>query len=445
MNQLVQQEVPSDDSFNWEAPFIGALITDSSLIDEAEVKPEELLYDGHRIILRAIRQMVDRAMPVDVITLAEQLERDGNLVKVGGLPALGELVNCAITPKNAHHYAGIIHRYARDRKLALAGSEIAGVLAARGESGEKLAKADEVMLALQELDQVQRTRGMDAILVGAIEQIETNFQNQGKPPELPFGFADLDDMTCGAHPGDLIIIAGRPSMGKTAFATNIVETLGLKGKKGLVCSLEMTAVQLAMRMISSAGRLDSNKLRKGIIDEDDWARITTATSQLYSLPLWIDETNAATPSDIRAAARRAKRGMDGLDYLVIDYLQLMSGGSKRYDTKTLEIGEISKAMKGIAREMGIPVYLLSQLNRDLEKRTNKRPVMSDLRDSGAIEQDADVILFLYRDEVYNPDSTDKGVAEIIVGKQRNGPTGICRVGFLGDQSRYQDFPQRSGK
>jgi replicative DNA helicase len=291
-----------------------------------------------------------------------------------------------------------------------------------------------------------RTEGgfqhLQPVLTQVVERIDMLYarDNPDDVTGVPTGFTDLDGMTSGLQPGELVIVAGRPSMGKTAFALNIAEYVGLeKGLPVAVFSMEMAATQLAMRLLGSVGRLDQHRMRTGRLEKDDWQRLTHALGRLSEAPIYIDETPALNPLDLRARTRRLHRQYGGLGLVVVDYLQLMSASGGSSENRATEISEISRSLKALAKELRVPVMALSQLNRSLEQRPNKRPVMSDLRESGAIEQDADVILFIYRDEVYNADSPDKGTAEIIIGKQRNGPIGTLRLTFLGQHTRFQNF------
>jgi replicative DNA helicase len=279
------------------------------------------------------------------------------------------------------------------------------------------------------------------LLPQVADRIDQLFQrdNASDVTGIPTGFSDLDSMTSGLQPGDLVIVAGRPSMGKTAFSLNIAENVALdSGLPVAVFSMEMGATQLAMRMIGSVGRLDQHRMRTGRLEDEDWVRLTTALGKLNDAPMFIDESAGLNALEVRARARRLHRQCGKLGLIVIDYLQLMSA-TRQGENRATEISEISRALKSLAKELDVPVVALSQLNRGLEQRPNKRPVMSDLRESGAIEQDADVILFIYRDEVYNPDSPDKGTSEIIIGKQRNGPIGTIRLTFLGEHTRFENF------
>ncbi|MBF40943.1 MAG: replicative DNA helicase [Acidiferrobacteraceae bacterium] len=280
---------------------------------------------------------------------------------------------------------------------------------------------------------------MQGLLAGAINRIEELYESGSNLTGISTGFSDLDDLTSGLQPADLVVIAGRPSMGKTSLAMNIVENAVLANRLPVaVFSMEMPGQQLAMRMLASLGRINAHKVRTGRLDADDWPRLTSAVGLLDDAPLFIDDSPALSPLELRARARRLAREHGGLGMIVVDYLQLMQS-SEDSENRANEVSAITRSLKFLAKELSVPVVVLSQLNRSLESRPNKRPVMSDLRESGAIEQDADVILFIYRDEVYNPDSQDQGTAEIIVSKQRNGPTGTVRLTFLGEYTRFESF------
>ena len=349
-------------------------------------------------------------------------------------------------------YSHIVREHSTMRRIITAANRIAeSAFAPDGRPSDEVLNQAE-----QEVFQISESRLKDGgpenvvpLLSRAVERIEHLYANRSPITGLPTGFDDLDKKTAGFQPSDLIIIAARPSMGKTALAVNIVEHASMVGEGAvLVFSMEMPSEQIVMRMLSSLGRIDQTRMRTGDMHEDDWPRFTAAVSQLKDKPLYIDDTPALSPNDIRTRARRVARESGGLGLIVVDYLQLMRG-SGPFENRTNEISEISRSLKAIAKELRVPLVALSQLNRGLENRTDKRPVMADLRESGAIEQDADVILFIYRDEVYNPDSADQGVAEIIIGKQRNGPIGTCRMSFIPNltkfenlaSDRYSDFGQ----
>jgi replicative DNA helicase len=356
------------------------------------------------------------------------------------------------TAANIRRYAEIVREYSVMRQLVEAGSSIADSAYNRnGRNAEELldqAEAKIFHIAESNKNSAEGFQGMSTLLPQVAERIDMLFSrdNQSDVTGIPTGFTDLDSMTSGLHGGDLIIVAGRPSMGKTAFSINIAENIAL-GLGGLgsglpvaIFSMEMGATQLATRMIGSVGRLDQHRMRTGRLEDEDWERLTTALGKLNDAPIYIDEGSALTSFDVRARARRLHRQTGKLGLIVVDYLQLMSGSSaKQSENRATEISEISRSLKGLAKELDVPVIALSQLNRSVETRPDKRPMMSDLRESGAIEQDADLILFIYRDEVYNPDSPDKGTAEIIIGKQRNGPIGRVKLTFIGENTRFENY------
>ncbi len=431
-------------SIQAEQSVLGGLLLDNRAWDEiADLVTEEDFYRrDHRLIFRAIGTLIDRGDPCDVVTLSEWLDGQQQLDEAGGLAYLGTLAKDTPSAANIRAYAGIVRENSVLRQLAEVGTEIANsAYVPEGRtSPELLDHAEQLVFRIADQGH-SRGSGFSNIkdlLVKAVDRIDTLYHQDNPITGVPTGFTDLDEMTAGLQPSDLIIIAGRPSMGKTTFAMNIAEHAAIKHKVATaVFSMEMPGEQLAMRMMSSLGRIDQHKVRTGKLDEDDWPRLTSAVSILAEAPLFIDDTPALSPTELRARARRLKREKD-LGLIIIDYLQLMQvpGGG---ENRATEISEISRALKALAKELSVPVIALSQLNRSLEQRPNKRPVMSDLRESGAIEQDADVIMFIYRDEVYDEDSPDKGTAEIIVGKQRNGPIGMRRLTFLGQHTRFENF------
>ncbi len=431
-------------SIEAEQAVIGGLMLENSAWDQvADMVVEEDFYRrDHRLIFRAIVDLSSRNTPFDVITLSERLEAISELENAGGLAYLGMLAKNTPTAANIKAYAAIVRERSVFRQLIRVGTEIANsAYAAEGrDSPELLDNAEKLVFEIAERG-ARGKRGFTSIkdlLVKAVDRIDTLFQQDNPITGIPTGFSDFDEMTSGLQRSDLVIVAGRPSMGKTTFAMNLAEHAAIKtGLPVAVFSMEMPGEQLAMRMMSSLGRIDQHKLRTGKLDDDDWPRVTSAVGILAEAPLFIDDTPALTPTDLRARARRLARE-HGLGMIVIDYLQLMQVlGNK--ENRATEISEISRSLKSLAKELSVPVVALSQLNRSLEQRPNKRPVMSDLRESGAIEQDADLIVFIYRDEVYNQDSQDKGTAEIIIAKQRNGPIGTTRLTFLGQYTRFENF------
>ena len=432
-------------SIEAEQSVLGGLMIDNDTWEQVadQIAEEDFYRRDHRLIFKAIYTLAEKDQPLDVITLSEWLEQQKELDNVGGLSYLGALAKNTPTSANIKAYAAIVRERSILRQLIRISTEIAeSAYNTEGRSSaEILDKAEQQVFQIAE--QGARTnRGYKSVteLMGVtLEKIQTLFENDAAYTGVPTGFDDFDSRTSGLQPSDLIIIAGRPSMGKTSFAMNIVENVAVKSKQAVaVFSMEMPGDQLVMRMLSSLGRIDSNKVRTGKLDDADWPRLTSAVNILNEAPMYIDDTPGLSPMEIRARARRIKKEHGSLGLIVIDYLQLMqlSGSS---ENRATEISEISRSLKGLAKELGVPVIALSQLNRSLEQRPNKRPVMSDLRESGAIEQDADLIVFIYRDEVYNEESPDKGSAEIIIGKQRNGPIGMSRLTFLGKYTKFENF------
>ena len=431
-------------SIEAEQAVLGGLMLENSAWDQiADVVSEDDFYRrDHRLIFRAITELAARSTPFDVITLSEQLAGINELDNTGGLAYLGGLAKNTPTAANIKAYATIVRERSILRQLIRTGTEIANnAFNPEGrDSAELLDHCEKLVFEIAERG-ARGKRGFVSIkdlLVKAVDRIETLFQLDNPITGIPTGFNDFDEMTSGLQKSDLIIVAGRPSMGKTTFAMNLAEHAAIKsGLPVAVFSMEMPGEQLAMRMMSSLGRIDQHRLRTGRLDDDDWPRVTSAIGMLAESPLYIDDTPAMTPTDLRARARRLARE-HGLGMIVIDYLQLMQVPGNK-ENRATEISEISRSLKSLAKELHVPVVALSQLNRGLEQRPNKRPIMSDLRESGAIEQDADLIVFIYRDEVYNEDSADKGTAEIIIAKQRNGPIGTTRLTFLGQYTRFENF------
>ena len=380
-----------------------------------------------------------------MVTLSEALGSVQKLDYVGGLAYLGALVQNVPTAANIRHYASIVRERSILRQLAATAGEIAeAAYRPLGRDAKAVldeAEAKVLHIAEQGSRGAQNFQEIGKLLAQVVDRIETLY-NRDDPSDVtgvPTGFADLDRMTSGLQPGDLVVVAGRPSMGKTALAINMGEHVALNtGMPVAIFSMEMGATQLALRMIGSVGRLDQHKLRTGRLAADDWDKLSTALGRLNEAPIVIDETPALNAIEVRSRARRLLKQYGKLGLVIVDYIQLMQATAQG-ENRATEISEISRSLKALAKELKVPVIALSQLNRSLEQRPNKRPVMSDLRESGAIEQDADVILFIYRDEVYNPETQDKGTAEIIIGKQRNGPIGTVRLTFLGEYTRFESF------
>lgn len=396
----------------------------------------------HRMIFRQIAVLIDRGEPVDVVTVADRLHATGELEAAGGHKYLSELAEHTPTAANIRAYAKAVRERAVLRKMIDAAQDIANAgFNPEGRAAEAL--LDEAERRIMQISESGPKSGgpqaMPGLIAGALERIEELYNSGGDITGLTTGFADLDRMTSGLQPSDLVIVAGRPSMGKTSFAMNLVENAALEmGKPIAVFSMEMPAEQLVIRMLSSLGRINQTRVRTGRLEQEDWQKLSQAVGKLKETSIHIDDTPALTPTELRSRARRMAREHGQLGMIMVDYLQLMRVAGAA-EGRTAEISEISRSLKAVAKEFKCPVVALSQLNRSLEQRPNKRPVNSDLRESGAIEQDADVILFIYRDEVYHEDSPDKGVAEIIIGKQRNGPIGTCRLAFQGEFTRFDNL------
>lgn len=427
-----------------EQAVIGGLLLDNRAWERIadKIQAVDFYRHDHRLLFEAIGHLEAGNQPFDAVTLSEWLASVGQLEEVGGLAYIGRLAKDTPSAANITAYADIVRERSILRQLIAVGTDITGtafVPEGRG-SRELLEEAEKRIYEIAEQD--MRGRGgfqeIRSLLTRTVEQIDHLFESEGAITGLATGFDKFDEMTTGLQPGDLVIVAGRPSMGKTTFAMNIAENAAIGSKVPVaVFSMEMPGEQLAMRMISSLGRVDQHHIRTGQLTDEDWPRITSAVHMLSEAKIFIDDSPAMTPSEVRARARRLKR-QHGLGLIVVDYLQLMqiAGGS---ENRATEISEISRGLKALAKELKVPVIALSQLNRSLESRTDKRPIMSDLRESGAIEQDADLIVFIYRDEVYNEDSPDKGTAEIIIGKQRNGPIGKSRLTFLGRYTKFENW------
>ncbi len=427
-----------------EQAVLGALLLDAQAWDAVAdvVTSEDFYRRDHQVIFAGIAGVVETRGPCDAVTVAEFLERKGQLEEAGGLAYIATLARDTPSSANVRVYADIVRERAVLRALVSAGGEIASsALEASGRTATELVdEAERVVFAIAEKGAKGRAgfQSVKDVLPGTIDRLDMLHQNPGKLTGVSTGFTELDRMTAGLQPGDLIIIAGRPSMGKTTLAINIAENAAVgKGVPAAIFSMEMSAEQLSMRMISSLGRVHQGSLRTGNFNDEDWTRINAAVAQMSEAPIFIDETPALTPTEVRARARRLKREK-GLGLIVIDYLQLMQVGGS-VENRTAEISEISRGLKALAKEMHCPVIALSQLNRSVEQRAEKKPVMSDLRESGAIEQDADVIMMIYREEVYDQNTPRKGIADIIITKQRNGPVGEVQLAFMGEYTKFENL------
>ncbi|BBD80006.1 replicative DNA helicase [Aerosticca soli] len=432
-------------SIEAEQAVLGGLMLAPDALDKVadRLTEHDFYRRDHRMIWRAINELANKGMPCDAVTLGDWFEANDLAELVGGAGYLIELANATPSAANIGAYADIVREKSVLRQLIDAGVAIAedGYRPEGREVQEVLEAAEQRVFQIAE----SGARGRkDVVSVrdavkDAFRILSERYENKGQLTGISTGFADLDELTSGLQPSDLIIVAARPSMGKTAFSLNIAETAALRGKKAVVVfSMEMSASQLAFRLISSIGRIHQQRLRNGDLAEEDWPRVTNAIAILSEAKIFIDDTPGLSPAELRSRARRLHREHGGLGLIVIDYLQLMQVPGNK-ENRATEISEISRSLKGLAKELNVPVIALSQLNRSLEQRADKRPMMSDLRESGAIEQDADVIMFIYRDEYYNKDSPDKGLAEIIVGKQRNGPTDTVKLTFLGHYTKFENY------
>ena len=431
-------------SIDAEQAVLGGLMLSPEAWDKIadKISEDDFYRKDHRLIFRAISELSNKSMPCDAVTLGDWFETQGLGELVGGATYVIQLANSTPSAANILAYAEIVREKSVLRQLIDAGTEITGDgYQPEGRSTQEILEgAEQKVFRIAEAGARGRKNfvPMRAAVKEAFAILHQRYESKGSVTGLATGFGDLDELTAGLQPSDLIILAARPSMGKTALAVNIAEYAAIKAKKAVaIFSMEMSASQLAFRLISSLGRINQQHLRTGDIQEEEWPRVTSAITLLSDAKIFIDDTPALSPAELRARARRLKREHD-LGLIVIDYLQLMAVPGNK-ENRATEISEISRSLKAMAKEMNIPVIALSQLNRSLEQRTDKRPVMADLRESGAIEQDADVIVFIYRDEYYNPESPDKGQAEIIIGKQRNGPTGTIKLTFLGQYTKFESF------
>jgi replicative DNA helicase len=444
--QLLALKLPPH-SVEAEQSLLGALLIDNQAFDRVAdiVGADDFYRDDHRRIWRHISRLVEASRPADVVTVSESIEASEDKDKTGGVAYLAALAQNTPSALNVRRYAELVRERAVQRRLAQVATEIAETaLAPTGKDvGQLLDEAESKIFQIAESGarKDQGLIGISPVLAKVFERID-HLHSQDNPSDItgvPSGFVDVDRMTAGLQPGDLIIVAGRPSMGKTAFALNIAEHVALHPSVGLpvaIFSMEMSASQLAMRMLSSMAKVDQTRLRTGRLSDEEWSRLTDEIAKLNEARIHVDETAALNALELRARARRMKREYGKLGLVVVDYLQLMSA-SAQGENRATEISEISRSLKALAKELDVPVVALSQLSRAVEQRNDRRPLMSDLRESGAIEQDADVILFIYREEVYSPDKEDaKGKADVIIGKQRNGPIGTVPLTFMGRYTRF---------
>ncbi|MBI3610031.1 MAG: replicative DNA helicase [Nitrospirae bacterium] len=424
-----------------EQAVLGAILIDNASLNKALeiIGPEDFYRDSHRKIFSAVLDLNERNEVVDLITLTDQLRKKNELETVGGAAYLSSIVNSIPTAANIRQHARIIHEKAVLRNLIEVATDIVGQgYDDRARVEELLDYAERSVFGISERKLKPSFVAVKEIIKGSFETIERLYEKKERVTGVATGFTELDDMTSGLQPSDLIVIAGRPSMGKTALALGIAQHLGIE-KRGTaaIFSLEMSKEQLVMRMLCSEARVDAHKLRSGYLGRADWPKLTTAAGRLTEARIFIDDTPALSVLEMRAKARRLK-AEHGLDLVIVDYLQLMRGRGDA-DNREQEISEISRSLKALAKELQLPVVAMSQLSRAVENRADRRPVLADLRESGAIEQDSDIVLFIYRDEVYHPSDENKGIADIIIGKQRNGPIGNIQLTFLDKYTRFENL------
>ncbi len=434
------QRVPPH-SLEAEAGVLGAVLLNNEVLSHlTEILDREDFYrTGNRLLYEVMLELFDRGSPIDLVTASEALRQKGLLEKAGGAAYLAGLTNQVPSVENAVHYARIVRDRSILRKLIWVSAGIASEGYGSGaEVGEYLDRAEQAIFEVTARKVRPSFTRVKDILKDTFAKIEELYEKKDLVTGVPTGYHDLDQLTAGLQPSDLVIIAGRPGMGKTSFVLNIAQYAAIEtGTPVAFFSLEMSKEQLVMRLLCAEARVDSHRLRRGMLRDSDWPKLTRAAGTLAEAPIFIDDSPGITTLDLRAKSRRLKSEAN-LGMIIVDYLQLMRGRGS-YDVREQEISEISRSLKGLAKELSVPVVALSQLNRGVESRADKRPLISDLRESGAIEQDADVIMFIYRDEVYNKESTDKGIAEIIVGKQRHGPTDLVRLAFLSEFTAFENL------
>jgi len=441
----LRERVPPH-SFDAECAVLGGIMLDGEAYERLEgaLLSEHFYVDANRRVFACIELLMSKHQPVDVVTIKDLLKQNNDLDACGGEAYLGQLVRAIPTASNVRHYAHIVRERAVLRQLLSVCSQISQDVYEEPtrEVVDHLDQAEMKVLKVAESFNKSRPNfsKIGSLMADAYTELQDRYANQETITGIATGFDDLDDKTSGMQRGDLVIVAGRPSMGKTAFSMNLAQNAAIRSKEGHVVAiftLEMSSQQIAMRMLAVEARVDMGNLRTGRFSADDWRGLALASGSLAEAEIYIDDTPAISVLEVRAKCRRLKRDAKGLDLVLIDYLQLMSG--RAAERKDLEISEMTRSLKGLAKELDVPVIVLSQLNRSLEARADKRPMMSDLRESGAIEQDADVIMFIYRDEVYNKKPENEGLAEIIIAKQRNGSTGTVNLAFIGKYTRFENL------
>ena len=423
-----------------EQAVLGAMLLKPDAVTTAaeELTADDFYRETHRLIFEAMMDLKERTEPVDLVTLTEQLKKADKLTKIGGIPALSLIANSVPTAANVQYHARIVREKAQLRSLIHAATEIAGAAYEDAEDVEDI--MDSAEKRILEVSSGKRSKDfvpLQDILLNTLEQIEARYSNKGSITGLPTGFTELDHLTAGLQKSDLILVAARPSRGKTAFTLNIAAHVVLRAKEPVAFfSLEMSKEQLVQRLICSEGRIDSQRLRVGELEDKEWGDLIDTANRLSAAPLYIDDTPGITVMELRSKARRLK-AEQGLSLIIIDYLQLMQGRtSKSGDNRQQEISEISRSLKALARELNVPVVALSQLSRSVESRQIKRPMLSDLRESGSLEQDADIVMFLYREDYYDPETENKNITEVIIAKHRNGPVDTVELTFLKQFTKF---------
>lgn len=425
-----------------EQSVLGAVFLNKEALYKAVelLVPDDFYLPPHRMIFAAMSDMYEEDRPVDLVTLTTELQDRKQLDEAGGVTYLTKIAQGVPTAANVEHYAKIVKEKALRRELAILGTQLTSQSVQAEDVTALMAKIQQQLFDLEQRKSVASGfRSIREVVRDSYERIETASQNKGRVTGVPSGYPDLDKMTAGFQRGDLIILAARPSVGKTAFALNVAQNVAVNaGETVAIFSLEMSASQLVQRMICAEGHIDASRIRTGWLEEDDWQKITMSIGTLSKVPIFIDDTPGISTADIRAKCRRLKQE-HGLGLIVIDYLQLIRG---RGGNREEEVSGISRALKGIARELNVPVIALSQLSRRVEQRQDKRPMMSDIRESGSIEQDADLVMFLYRDDYYDKQTENRNVVEVIIGKQRNGPTGTVELAFLKEYNKFLSLSHR---
>lgn len=445
--EMLLERVPPQ-SVEAEQAVLGAILIEAdSLTTVSELLAAEDFYRRtHQYIFESILRVAESGEPVDLITVTAELQRQGQIEEIGGVAYLANLSNSVPTAANVDHYAHIVREKAIMRRLINTATKIAATGYENGVGvAEMIDDAEKNILAITQAGSVGKGfTPIKDVLLNTFERIEFLFNNKGNVTGIPSGYPDLDKMTSGFQRSDLIILAARPAVGKTAFALNVAQNIAVRARESVaIFSLEMGKEQLVQRMLCAEANIDAGKMRTGFLDEDDWPKLTMAVGTLSEAPIFIDDTPGITVQDIRAKCRRLKQEQGSLGLIMIDYLQLISGKGKG-DNRQQEVSEISRTLKLIARELMVPVIALSQLSRSVEQRQDKRPMMSDLRESGSIEQDADIVSFLYRDDYYNPESEKKNIIEVIIAKQRSGPTGTVELVFLKNFNKFVSLERAPG-